>query len=634
MSLRKLRTHKIGISNIDFRTKNEQENLNLYEPWKVPKDFGTMGQRNYRNPIDVSRQLFSSIKKITTQKDIVNDYPDPRFFTTAQFYKNHKIKMKYKTVLNSERVSQLEEVIKGKDVFTGDNKSFAEIFYYRNGKKFNPRNLMNKDLNTLEEQKNQKIRIDKLAKEKKFLNKNANNETQLVKINAHKTQDDFINIDKIKEITMALRRRYGNRTDANKIFNIWARTFKNKITVYDAYKMLNYLNIPANYNEAKAFIASGSNSGADFMNIEEFSNMIFDDNLGQYLKESKNDEKILIDKNEEKKFNDKMLKVNKEKEFNRNLNSLKDFISSRIILFNKKIKEISKEKYTFLNNGENEQDLNICNYEKFKQGVLNLRPTENFGKEEYIKALFDEYKDKNNLVDIRYFDNTLYERTKKEPLFNLKDRLLEKYNQILTKKKEGFKTFVEENKKYKSLVYQKKYDLDNQIKFKKEYDEEIKNEEEERLKKEINGTVPSTQWIQHIYENRREHFKILNRIEHSLSARNTINSNLKHYTRFGSNPKWKNTADIMVGDKFASTYINEKDRFCLDRNVARDDKLKKERISTGRQKRIQTAIQKYEQNKYIKEMLQDEKAKFSDTKKCMRQTYYGDFSKVKNFIIE
>ena len=87
MSLRRVRSHRVGISNIDFRTKKDIDNIRLFEPWQSPKEFGTMGYRNYRNPKKVFKSLFDPSLEINTQKDIVNDYPDPRYHTTAQSYK-------------------------------------------------------------------------------------------------------------------------------------------------------------------------------------------------------------------------------------------------------------------------------------------------------------------------------------------------------------------------------------------------------------------------------------------------------------------------------------------------------------------------------------------------------------------
>ncbi len=78
MSLRRPRSHTVGISNIDFRSKKDEKNIRIFEPWQAPKDFGTMGYKNYRIPRITKKELFSATKRINTHKDIVNDYPDPR----------------------------------------------------------------------------------------------------------------------------------------------------------------------------------------------------------------------------------------------------------------------------------------------------------------------------------------------------------------------------------------------------------------------------------------------------------------------------------------------------------------------------------------------------------------------------
>ena len=122
----------------------------------------------------------------------------------------------------------------------------------------------------------------------------------------------------------------------------WAKTFPNKITVYDAYKMINALSIPINYNETKAFIASGSNTGSEYLTIEEFYNLILDPTK-MHLDENKI---ILYSEEEEKKFNEKMILDNKSQIEEKNLLKLKDFISQRLFILNKNIKNLSKEKYS------------------------------------------------------------------------------------------------------------------------------------------------------------------------------------------------------------------------------------------------------------------------------------------------
>ena len=328
MSLRRPRSHTIGISNIDFRSKKDEQNLRIFEPWQVPKDLGTMGYKNYQNPRKIRKELFSPTERINTYKDIVNDYPDPRFFTTAKFYKDNNMNVKTRSFLNTERASNLEEIIKGKEPFIGDGMGISDTVRKRKGKK--DRKLqIEVDYNLLDEQKRQINKTENLANEKKKINKNAILETQITKIDTKVTDNNLVNMNKIIELRQALRRRYGNRKKPNKIFQQWAKTFPNKITVYDAYKMINSLNIPINYNETRALIASGSNQGNEFLNVEEFSNLIFNKNEDSYeipLIEHAKINNILSEK-EQNNLNNKIKDNNKEINDKVNLNILKDYFS-------------------------------------------------------------------------------------------------------------------------------------------------------------------------------------------------------------------------------------------------------------------------------------------------------------------
>ena len=637
MSLRRARSHRVGISNIDFRSKKDEEKLRIFEPWMAPKEIGTMGYKKYTNPMKIARNLFAPTEKINTFKDIVNDYPDPRYYTTAQFYKNNNIKIKTKSFRNIERAANLEESYKGKDVFNGDSMNVADVMRQRQGKTIDENNIINKLTSFGPEEQKQRIKkVEKLSKDKKRINKNVIQETQLVRMNVPHTMDNIINIKKIKEVRQALRRRYGNRRNINKIFQKWARTFPNKITVYDAYKMINALSIPINYNETKAFIASGSNFGNEYLNMEEFSNLIFNENekfySGPYRISCEN---ALFDEKEENNLKNKMTENNKDIKDENNIATLKNFISQRIITLNKNMKELNKEKYSFLEH-ENDKNINLnkCTYDQFLKGILSLKPSETFCNEGYIKHIFNEHKDKDNLIDMKLFCENVYEKNSKEYLTKLKDNLLSISKVQLNQKKETLKKYVSENKNKKHLIFEKKFDLDEQILVKKSILDKEKKEEEKQLT-EINSTVPSTKWIHHVYDNRKEHYNILNRTEHALSAKPNLKQNMfRGNTRFGANPPWRNTAEILIGDKASATYINEKDRFNLDRDIGKEDKIKKEKAQIGRQNRIKTAIQKFDQNNYMKEFLKDEKEMYSDLKKCIRQVNYEELFKNRNFIIE
>ena len=643
MSLRRPRSHKIGISNIDFRTKRDIENLNIFEPWVAPKDLGTMGYKNYKNPQSIFQKLFGPSEKINTYKDLVNDYPDPRFHTTAQFYKKNNILVNTKTFINTQRVANLEESFKGKDVFNGDSTNVAEIIRIRKGKKFDNKKLLIrnslKQPLSYEDHKIQEEKIENLVKEKKNLNKNVIQETQLVRINSFVDKgDSVVNLKKIEEIRIALRRKYANRKKLNKIFQQWARTFPNKITVYDAYKMINALSIPINYNETKAFIASGSNTGSEYLTIEEFYNLIQDPSK-MHFDENKN---ILHSEKEEKMFEEKMISDNISQKDEKNILKLKDFISQRLFILNKNIKNLSKEKYSFSNikGNANNTNLNLIDYNKFMKGILSLKPSDNFTKEEYIKKIFDEYKDKNDLIDMRIFNEKIFENNNKEFMTKMKDKTLEISKEQYETKKNKLQNYINENtERVKPLFYQKKVDLDSQILLKQKIIEneknDIKNRSIDAFVKQVNCTIPSKQWLHHIYDNRSEHFKKLNRVEQAFSAKPIINKNsIKRNTRFGSVPPWRNTADIFIGDEKCCTFINEKDRFTIDRDINKEDRRKRNLDKIRRENRVRTAMQKFENNNYLKMFLKEEKDIYSDMEKNKRMAIYDEISKNRNFILE
>ena len=301
------------------------------------------------------------------------------------------------------------------------------------------------------------------------------------------------------------------------------------------------------------------------------------------------------------------------------------------------MKELSKEKYSFKegNVNKNESNLNLVDFDKFKKGILSLKPSDNFNKEEYIQKLFNEYKGKNDLVDMRYFCENIYEKTKNEFMSQMKDKTIEINKEQYIIKKNKLQNYINENKdRVKPLIFQKKIDLDKQL-FEKNASLIERKKEEKKIQDQVNCTIPSTSWLHHIYDNRKEHYNKLNRAEHALSAKPTFKqNNLIRNTRFGAVPQWRKTSEILIGDETCGTYINEKDRFNIDRDIAKDDKKMKNMLALGKQNRIKTAIQKYEDNRFMKIYLQEEKDIYSNMEKSKKLSIYDERSKNMNFIIE
>ena len=271
MTLRRDRTHTCGMSNIDFRTKNDTDSLTLFQPWKTNLNFGTMGKSNYFRSFSAQKKVFTATDRLNTQNDIASDCPDPRYYTAAQFYKKNKIDIKQRDMFTNERVAQLDETYKGKDKFTGDSMMIVDLTKQRQMKKgkFN--------FDEVENSKRMKLQRQ-IIEDKTNKNKEAYQETQLVKLNVENTLENKVDISKLKEIRLALRRRYANRSNFRKIFKEWDRSTKGEISVYDAHLMINQLSIPINFNEMRTLIASSNNRSTESLNLEEFMHLIFNDN--------------------------------------------------------------------------------------------------------------------------------------------------------------------------------------------------------------------------------------------------------------------------------------------------------------------------------------------------------------------
>ena len=271
MSLKKQRIHRCGFTNLDFRTKGDFESLKLYEPWKIPKEFGTMGKSFYYPSFSEARKIFSVSKSLNKLKNIIQGSPDPKAYIGALYYKKNNIKPNIVQEFRTERVAELDESGIGKEKYIGDSMMIADINKYRLERKNKKRDVHdNKGL--------KQDYISRMEKAKTLKNKEATQETQLVKIEAQETLDNKIDLKKIQEIRLALRRRYANRTDIRKIFKEWDLNAVGEITLYSAHDMINRLSIPINYNETRALIASSNTRGTETLNLEEFMHLIFSDN--------------------------------------------------------------------------------------------------------------------------------------------------------------------------------------------------------------------------------------------------------------------------------------------------------------------------------------------------------------------
>ena len=614
MSLRKERNHMSGISNIDFRSKSDTENINFYSPWLKSPNFGTMNTYNFKLSFTDHNKLFKPTFNLNEQKYLNSEIQNPKIYNSAQFYKKHHIKPLTKSLFTNERIANLDESYKGKELFIGDSMMISDITKQRKERKKRRFNDRENKIKKIQQQEN-------IAKDKTEKNKEAFQETQLVKIEAKDTLEGKVDIKKLKEIRLALRRRYASRTDFRKIFKEWARSMGSEITVYDAHNMINNFSIPINFNETRALIASSNQRGTENLNLKEFFHLIFGDNdaLEVDLKKLEFKEESVYDddeKVEDLKKNMKMniIKMNQTDD----LNYIEKFLKTKKPAFINNLKLLGFE-------GGDKIDFDL-----FKKTFKKFNLPERYLNDEILHAIFDQFKDENNLMKYNEFLDKCVNKSEKNDFFNFQD----KYINFIQNKIEKTQK-IKENQKQKEII-------EKEIKNKNFLNNFFLQQIEEKNKlNNLNTNVndsyshmqPSTNFINNVFKDHNKHFEKLNEIEKSFSPLPSLIKEIKGKTRFGAN-KIHNSMSVVQPNEKSALFIDEKKRFDnVDKLVENERyfKFEREKANINKRKNVNKLIN--EQIEFYRDLeeLKDSNKQFTRTKNLYE---YEVQNRLNNFIIE
>ena len=621
MSLKKPRVHRCGFTNLDFRTKGDYESLKLYEPWKIPKEFGTMGKSFYYPSFSEARKIFSVSKSLNKLKNIIQGSPDPKAYPGALYYKKNNIKPNIVQEFRTERVAELDESGIGKEKYIGDSMMISDIRKYRLERK-------NKKRENSENKALKQDYITRMEKEKNIKNKEATQETQLVKIEAKETLDNKIDLNKIQEIRLALRRRYANRTDIRKIFKEWDLNAVGEITLYSAHDMINRLSIPINYNETRALIASSNTRGTESLNLEEFIHLIFSDNeaLKVDLKKIEfKDEKLFSEGIESENIKNNLQKSIVEMNKNNEILTIKQHLHTRTSIIELAAKN-------------NNIDLDKCSKEQFRFLMQTLKFPEKYYRDILMDTLFNTYlnPDKETMNMGQLCEECL--NMKDENNFSeFKDRVFDFFeNKIENQLKEVDETVTDlKNEKEERLNLIK--DLGKQIEEKKEIEKKLR-EIEEKNEKEVLNPQPSTAFINKVYKDHRLMYEKLNQAEEAFVAKQNISLLEQYKTRFNGNPPHKNTFYMINQDPRGSSYINEKERFNISSNnltdFIRKDKEKKRLKELAKLNSIRKFENMREEACKTMEKIFEQKDIAYQNKRTVRQFDYELLNRIRNEFVE
>jgi len=481
MHRKRERVHETGASNIDFRSKRDNSSLNLFQPWKKSIQNLTKDNPYQTKPEQEMSNLMKIAKNVLTNREKNSQIISPKLLPSLKYYTINKIPLKKRAYFNSDKVAELDESYIGKPKYNGDSNILPTDTRFSVLK------------HSLSSRPNEGITyllrgLSHPFLEKQHKKKNGIGDTQHNTIKACQTEHDSVDLLKIRDIKLAIRRRYQNRNNIAKIFKEWDISNHGVITINDAHKMINKLGIPINILESKAFIQSSNFDNKESLDLENFIKLIFSDNHIDYLvriASSKDANEGLKTESNDDKCIKKYLNRQNEVE------NLKAFIRTRIPILVK----------NFTN--KNVKDA-LCDLPLFSNVIKSLRICGIFSDPEIIAQLFNEYKNNDNLVDYKKFVDSITVSKEKNFFFAFQENYLD----LLEKKEHTNKLQLAKFREDNTKLIQAEEEL---IKRKKEVlDEQVFNKQN-RLKfnsyddKYVRNSQPSKEFFMHIWDNNKDY---------------------------------------------------------------------------------------------------------------------------------
>ena len=375
MSLKKPRIHITGISNIDYKSKNEIE------------------------------KIFNNFNNYKKQPDKNNEPLDP---DQIVHYKSPRPK---KPNMYNVSLKEAQEQ-------SGDSLLYADTYNLR-------RELR---LKRLEENVSKKIKLNALSK--------VYNSSQKIDLNFQKTEQNKQNKETDEKRLKKLRKKVQEKLIPHKniqnIFISWQKNYlkNNELSVYELHKRINDLGIPISYNEAIGLISLANKRNSNSLNLDEFKNLFFDDSND--INDTKNISSIKIPTNTDikkiendyqKEQNNKYKKYINNKIFeNHNFNILESMLHIKNSNFVNSMNE--------LNNKDNNKN-GLCDFQTFKNVLDTLRIPEKYKNIYIAKSIFNEFKEENK--ELMNYSNFI-ERCKNIKIPNDFFQFQNKYVNLLSNK--------------------------------------------------------------------------------------------------------------------------------------------------------------------------------------------------------
>ncbi len=339
MSLKKPRIHLTGISNIDYKSKQE-----------IKKIFN-----NFNN--------FSN----NQQKEMIPDEPST-----------------YKSP-NPKNPNMFNVSLKDAIPVSGDSMMYADTYRIRNEIK----------QKKMEKESEKKLRdINSLSKVYNSLqNIDKNNERYIQTEQNALKKNNKTDEERIKFLRKSVRDKLSTHKDIKNIFLLWQKNYlKNQdLSVFDLHQRINELDIPITYNETLALITFANKRNTNTLNYDEFKNLFFDDsnkiNRFRKINAVKIPENVDINKIKEenkKEHENKDIKLVNYKVFKND-----HFITIETMLHIKNSNFLAS--MNEINDKENNKNGN-CDFITFKKVLDTLKIPEKYKNVSIARSIYNEFK--------------------------------------------------------------------------------------------------------------------------------------------------------------------------------------------------------------------------------------------------
>jgi len=203
-----------------------------------------------------------------------------------------------------------------------------------------------------------------------------------------------VDLEKVKEIRRAIRRKYGARGNLQKIFNLWDADHKGAVSVQNLHDMILRFGINMNLNEARVLVASADHDKSNDLNLDEFLEMIFTDNeaLNVDLKHIP-----VLTENDMVQMNAVMQSTTSEQRNDQHRNKVSLILNNKLTQIARCCIEADFKKEGFID------------YDRLHHHLRRIGFTEQTLPDPDIQAIHDKYKTDNDKFNYKLFLKELKE---------------------------------------------------------------------------------------------------------------------------------------------------------------------------------------------------------------------------------